>query len=76
MGKILNWMLFSVLLGLLLLCSTDARRYDDSKVYVHVVPHTHDDVGWLKTVDEYFYGGEFMIASIQFDPELKSKSSL
>ena len=29
---------------------------DKEKLQVHLVPHTHDDVGWLKTVDQYYYG--------------------
>jgi alpha-mannosidase len=31
-----------------------------SKLNVHVIPHTHDDVGWLFTLDQYYQGNNNM----------------
>ncbi|KAL1517915.1 hypothetical protein ABEB36_001615 [Hypothenemus hampei] len=33
----------------------------DGYVNVHLIPHSHDDVGWVKTVDQFFYGTQSQI---------------
>jgi alpha-mannosidase len=43
------------------------------KLNVHVVPHSDDDVGWLKTVDQYYVGSNNVILSIQVNHEHVNK---
>jgi len=38
------------------------RKNQHKHLTVHMVPHSHDDVGWQKTYDEYFTGMEQKIA--------------
>ncbi len=39
---------------------------------IHVVPHTHDDVGWLKTVEQYYLGLNNSIQFVSVDDILTS----
>jgi alpha-mannosidase len=41
------------------------------KINVHLVPHTHDDTGWLVTVDQYFFSEVYYVVDTVVDNLVK-----
>ena len=50
----------AILCPITVLCGSTS----DQVLNVHLVSHSHDDVGWLKTVDQYYYGSEQLLCSV------------
>ncbi|XP_027202659.2 lysosomal alpha-mannosidase-like [Dermatophagoides pteronyssinus] len=47
---------------------TQCPKWSKDDINVHLVAHTHDDVGWLKTVEQYYYGlkNDIQRAGVQY----------
>ncbi|EGR31388.1 hypothetical protein IMG5_110930 [Ichthyophthirius multifiliis] len=59
----------------------DNHNYDNIKenkefLYIHLIPHSHDDMGWIETVDQYFikYDGVQDIINHVIDELEKNKN--
>lgn len=61
-------LLFLTVLSVVGLALSTAAKAADDKLQVHLIMHSHDDPGWLKTVDQYYTGANASVylASVQY----------
>jgi len=61
-------LLFLTVLSVIGLALSTAAKASDDKLQVHLIMHSHDDPGWLKTVDQYYTGANSSVylASVQY----------
>ncbi|GBG29934.1 Alpha-mannosidase [Hondaea fermentalgiana] len=77
MTKVLRSLLLAaVLLATQSLRAQSTRDADDDRIHIHVVAHTHDDTGWIMTVDQYFemevrYILDTVVDSLRREPKRK-----
>lgn len=50
------FLIYILLISLILIKAYSQVNRKDEKLIIHVIPHTHDDVGWLNTAEEYYNG--------------------
>ena len=48
-----------------------ASGIGQGKINVHLGPHTHDDTGWLVTVDQYFFSEVYYVVDTVVDNLVK-----
>ena len=67
MSRLQHLVIFSVFM-LTFFCLVAAGNSSSPPLNIHLIAHTHDDVGWLKTVDEYYYGlrSDIQKAGVQY----------
>lgn len=51
--------------------ANEKNGIDESKINVHLIPHTHDDTGWQVTVDQYFFNEVYYVVDTVVDQLLK-----
>lgn len=58
--------------------STVVDDDNTTELTIHAIPHSHDDVGWLKTMTQYFYGDKQDIqwAGVQYTIDTVIRSLL